>query len=963
MANFDAQNRSPKVELLPDRRLRVTRIFDALNNIPKTPAGLTDAVAFLSWGTPDADYTTCRLIQQDISGQEGKAKTPNDEPPKLVRVYEEIPQNDQIIVGRPNISYDQYGNKSVMLEYLQFSDGTTPYTYVVGQTLAPTPNEDCYLKSSEATNDGTLIRTKRIFINRGELSDTEQLKFNGRLVIRELTYLNQIPPTPSGWSLVTKSTEFIAGLPVYRYGFASASGGGGGAGTGGVISVETEYITSPDQGATGVTLTTIKYISGPDVTDNPITGPAGSELISFSYEDQDGYRLWTAAYASGQGVISTTTETKNNGALIIYSATSINAVPPTPSPTIGGAVINTQANVRNGTRTEDGTVIYEYQWAEGLGEIARNIEIKNFGLLIVTHITSLGVAPDAPASVIGGGVVLISDDSRQADGYTVYDRTWAEGYGVINTVVETKNNGVLILYHITSLGIAPSSPNPTIGGTVALISTDIRSADGYQIFDYQFAEGKGVVSSSIDIREAGKLILYGTTSFGEVPTQPDATIGGTVTLVSNNVRQADGYPVYDYKWAEGFGEVGRSTEYIQSSNAGVTGITRVTIRTLTTIGAPEPTANPGAGFVKMSVSSTNQDGYILWSTGWAKGTGPVSSETSIREGGKLIIYHVVAIGAAPSTPAATIGGIVTLINDGSRQSDGYTIYDRTWAEGNGEISREVRYEQSVDQGTNGLTITTIRYLTNLITVFNPITPPVLSVNISESHVNQDGYQIWTAIYAKGDGKVDTHTETRSDGSTVTVITELASTAGTPDGPFGTFLTSLDQSLSSGHYVNRATYIKPPTTLIFRKTVKNWQMPGFAYFDGTQLVLQPPTTRDILASIEVSYDISQITTSPFQVKKWASFFYSYTTTETSQVPSQTVNGSQGLTGYLAEGGTTFGTNSDYNGVLCDTYSATKVASDPTDLPSGDTVIDVDNDPYLISISGQVVYKRTVTSVNL
>ncbi len=961
MANFDLQNRSPKVERLPDQRLRVTRFGDVLNNVPKTPAGIAEAGLWLDWGTPDADYPNCRLIHQDFSGQEGEFLKPCDEPPKLVRVYEEIPANDEIVVGNPSISYDQYGNKTAVLDYLQFSAGTSVYTYVVGTTLAPAPNNDCFLKISEATNDGTLIRTKRTFINRGELSDTEQLKFGGHLLLRELTYLNQIPPTPTGWQLVTKSTEFIAGLPVYRYGFANGGGGGGGAG--GVISTETVYNRSPDQGATGVTVTTIKYISDTSVSSNPITGPAGSELISVEYDDQDGYRLWTAIYASGQGVVSSTVETKNSGRLIVYSKTSINSPPSQPSATIGGTVVLIRADVSNGTRVEDGTVVYDYTWVEGFGLVEFDHEYRYNGELVIYKLTSFGIAPTPPSQTIGGSVVLITANQRKVDGYTVYDYVYAEGIGTIDSTVETKNNGNLIIYRITSIGSSPATPTPTIGGTVSLISAGTKQADGYQVFDYVWAEGSGQISSSVETREGGKLIIYSIVSFGIEPTEPSPTIGGTVTSISKDIRQADGYPIYDYKWAEGFGEVGRSTEYIQSSNAGVTGITRVTIRTLTAIGDPEPTSNPGSGFVKMSVSSTNQDGYILWSTGWAKGTGPVSSETSTREGGKLIIYHVVAIGAAPSTPAATIGGIVTLINQGTTQSDGYTIYDYTWAEGNGEISREVRYEQSVDQGTNGLTITTIRYLTNLISIFNPITPPVLSVNIGESHVNQDGYQIWTGTYARGDGKVDTHKETRSDGSTVTTVTELSSTSDTPDGPFGSYLVSLDNTISSGHYINRATYITPPATRVFRKTIKNWQMPGFAYFDGTQLVLQPPTTRDILGSIEVSYDIAQVTTSPFEVKKWASFFYSYTTTETAQVPSQTVNGSQGLTGYLAEGGTTFGTNSDYNGVLCDTYSATKVASEPTSLPSGDTVIDVDNDPYLISLSGQTVYKRTVTSVNL
>ncbi len=824
------------MEKLADERLRVTRTYDVLQHIPQTPAGIAAAGAWLSWGTPDKDYVDCRLIDQTITGQEGEFRKPVQEPPQLVRVYEQIPADDEIIVGRPGINFDQYGNKTTVLEYLQFSAGTTVYVYKVGTTPAPAPNNDCILKFSESTNDGTLIRTKRTFINKGQLSDTETLRFGGKLVVREVTALNEDPEVPSGWVIVTRSTEFIEGLPVYRWGFVNAGGGGGG--SGGEISRDVEYKISPDEGATGVTVTTIKYITDLTVDSNPIEGPAGSVLISSGYTDEDGYRMWTAVFASGQGEIVSSIEYKEGGNLVVYSKTTIGDPPSDPGPTIGGVVRLISAVTKNGTDAADGTVVYDYTWAEG----------------------------------------------------------------------------------------------------------------------------KGTISTSSEIKSGGKLVLYKTTALGDAPSAPDPTIGGTVTLVSSSERQADGYVIYDYEWAEGKGEISRETEYLQSIDLGVTGITRVTIRALTELGGSDPTTNPG-GFIKMSVGSVSQDGYLLWTTVWAKGTGTVSTTVETKNGGKLILYRKVALGAVPSAPSSTIGGTVTLIETNVRNSDGYVIYDYQWAEGEGEIGREVQYQQSVDEGGAGLTITTIRFLSSVSTSTNPITPPSSSITISEGSAMQDGYRIWTATYAKGTGNVSTKSDGRPDGSLVQVITNLGSTSAAPSTPSGYFLVGFDTELSNGHWINRGTFIKPPATKTFRKTVKGWQMPGLAYFDGTQLVLQPPTNLDKLASIEVSYSTTQDTSTPYTITSWASFFFTYTTTETATVPSQTVNGSQGLAGYIAAGGTTFGTNSDYNGVLCDSYSATKVASSPSSLPSGSILIDVDNDPYLVALDGTVVFRISKTSISV
>jgi hypothetical protein len=510
MAFLDNRNRAPSTERLPDMRLRVTRLYDVLDITAKDPSKLASEV-WLNWGTADEVFTNTRLVKQDVSGHTGvDPLNPTAIPPKLVRTYEEIPANDQIIVGNPAVSFDQYGNKTVAIDYLQFSAGTSTYSYEVGVTAAPAPFADCYLQFSKATDDGTLIRTTRTFIDKGQLSDNERLLFGGKLLLRELKYLNEVPPTPTGWTLVTQSTEFINGLPVYTYGFSNSSAAG------------------------------------------------------------------------------------------------------------------------------------------------------------------------------GGGIV----------------------------------------------------------------------------------------------------------------------------------------------------------------------------------------------------------GY------------------------------------------------------------------------------DERYSQSVDLGvTKGVTIYTIRQLTALTQSTNPVSsPPASSILIRAGYEDDQGYRMWTVVYAKGLGRVDTVTTAREDGSLVYDVTELGAAAAIPAYPgSGTgYNTTLSQEPNDGYFVNRARWIKPPGSRTIKTQIDDYPLPGLAYFIGTQLILQPPVKRRLIADVVIDFDTTQVSTAPFQVTSYASFFYTYTTTETPTVPSQTVQGSQALTGYLASGSTVFGTDADYNGVLCDSYSATRVASSPTALPSGSTVLAIKNTPYLTDLSGVVIYQREVTS---
>lgn len=534
----DLQNRSPEVLRLPDDRLRVTRLYDVLNNIPKDPDELLSRV-WLDWGTADDDYTSCRLIKQSVSGQEGPFRKPVEEPPKLVRVYEEIPANDRVEVGEPSVNFDQDGRKTVILEYLQFSAGTSIYSTVVGTTTAPAPFSDCILQHFESTDDGTLIASKYTFIDSGQLSDITELRFGGKVIQRTLRYLNpDETPTLAGYTLIATNIEHIEGLPVKSFVFV-AGGGGGGTGTGGTISQAIRYGQSVDEGTIGTTIYDIKYLSDLTVDTNPITPPAGTVLIAEKYTDESGYRLWEASYATGVGLVVDDVDIQNDGKLYIYSRTALGSAPSTPSATIGGTVTLISTDVRNA----DGYVIYSYKWAEGVGEISRNIQYQqseNQGTLGVT-ITTIAylVAPAAtvqPTTLSGS--VEIGRTYEDRDGVRLWTTRWAKGTGLVSQAIHARQDG---LREVTNIALGTrSAPSGVV------IRDDYRLDEGFTVYtvtSIQAADGGTVTGATVEFQRyvpflyPGRAKAYFITAsngwkaydvFRSPPTRAD--VKGTITV-------------------------------------------------------------------------------------------------------------------------------------------------------------------------------------------------------------------------------------------------------------------------------------------------------------------------------------------------------------------------------------------------------------------------------------------------
>jgi hypothetical protein len=606
------EDRAPEVEALRDGRHKVTRFYKIAHRgvIPaelNLAKGTADSGA---WGWTNAPRLTDILLT-DTAPRPGM-----ESHPWVQLVYEELPATAEIPIGVDDISYDEAAFKNITAEFMQFSTGTfTPGT--VG-TSTYSGDATCVLKRVDDEDDGTVRVIKRLYVNGGTLSQTDETKEGGALLIRTIVSVNAAPATPSGYTLIVQKQD-----------------------------------------------------------------------------NKNGFKTYTYTFAKGLGQFLDASDVKEGGKLVVYHRIKLGGAPTTPSATIGGTVTLISSSVRN----DDGNDIYDYTWAEGFGEVSRTIEYHfsaDAGTTGVTqttirYLTAAGVTTD-PTSAPSGAAKISSDPSPQ-DGYVLWTAVYAKGTGTVTSTVETRNGGKLVIYSKVAIGSAPSAPAATIGGTVTAIKTEQR----------------------------------------------------------NGSRGEDGVVVYDYSWAEGFGEIDRAIDYIQSSDAGTTGITRTTIRHLTAVGASDPTSAP-SGTAKVSSQSPMQDGYLLWTVVYAKGVGTVITETEKRNQGKLVVYHLVGLGSAPSAPAATIGGTVVSTSTEVRESEGHKIYDYRWAEGLGVIAEEkiprpdglLEWHRTI-LSNDTLPITTSTFDTSWI-------PTVNAVLLHISPRLQDGYTITEALWmVAGDG--------------------------------------------------------------------------------------------------------------------------------------------------------------------------------------------------------------------
>ena len=583
--------RKPDVQVLPDNRIRITR-YIAAGHGDRDYSEVTEAV-----GTADFGLATALLVQRGMAKVEGKDA--------IVKVYEVRNVSSETLVGLPDVQYSESGQKSLIYDYIQMSTGAY-VPGVIGTTTAP-GDATCVLRSEQVEDDGTTRQIRRVFINKGLLQQSDETRNNGALLLKTFVYLNDAPAPnpPTGYTLISQRTENPNGLETTTYVYAQGLGqisrddstknngalliasiryltapsvslnpittptgytlfdvsfadqdghrvwSASYAKGDGEISRDTRYVQSINEGATGATVISIRHLTASSVAANPIATPADTVLISIDKADQDGYRIWSAVYAKGTGTVSSSTDTREGGKLILYRKTALGAAPSAPSATIFGTV----TLISDTSRTDSGYVIYERAWAEGLGEVARDIrysQSNNQGttgatVITIRHLTSL--ATDSNPIITPVDTVLISESKQDQEGYRAWSAIYAKGTGQIVTDVDSRNGNKLKIYHRVALGAAPTAPSPTIGGSVTLVSQNVRKDSGYDIYDYTWAEGIGIVAERIQYRDGGLRLIN-----REIFLTPGATDYSPYTPagieVDSGYTEGEGVRRYSVTWMQ-----------------------------------------------------------------------------------------------------------------------------------------------------------------------------------------------------------------------------------------------------------------------------------------------------------------------------------------------------------------------------------------------------------------------------
>jgi len=458
--------RKPDVKVLPDGRIRITR-YIAAGHGDRDYGEVVE-----SFGATDGGLNTALLVEKGMARIEGKDA--------IVKTWEVRNPTGETPVGNEDVQWGENGLKTVIADFVQMS--TQPYTPQTVGVTASSYDATCILRNEVMEDDGSTRQIRRFYINKGLLKQVDETRNNGALLIRTLTYLNDTPTGSiiSGYTLISQNRDNPSGLPTTTYTYAKGTG---------QVSQDDE---TKNNGA--LLVRTIRYLSVPSVTVNPITTPTGYTKISESVADQEGHRVWAATYAKGNGLIDTSSETRLSGMLL---------------------------------RTT------------------------------LTYLTDFSVPTNPTTDPFGSGGTVVATDMRDSDGHRVWTVTWVKAVSTDNVVdsVEYRNkdaagNAQLVIYRRQKLGSAPSTPAATIGGTVVLINSSTQLEDGYTLYNYVWAEGKGEVTYSYDIRIVGALAVHTKSSIVTAPTTPSAVIGGTVVAVSQRSRIDTGVTIYDYEWIE-----------------------------------------------------------------------------------------------------------------------------------------------------------------------------------------------------------------------------------------------------------------------------------------------------------------------------------------------------------------------------------------------------------------------------
>ena len=358
----------------------------------------------------------------------------------------------------------------------------------------------------------------------------------------------------------------------------------------------------------------------------------GLTLAQRLVELTDAFTRITLVYGAA-GVLSRTTDTRNNGALSTIVIESANEVPATPA---GYVLTSTQVVGEAGYETT------RYTFAKGDGQISQEDNESNNGALLTRTIRHLTAPAASNPIATPAGYVATGSSYQEADGHRIWTASFAKGEGEISRQTEGQGDGVVItIRHLA----APAAANPIATPSGFLkVSESHQEADGHRIWTASFAKGTDVTDYELNGLKRVTRTLYAATgtdaSAYVVGTQ---TFGTAPTLYLARVRIEDN-GVYQRIVAE-YLEPGITSREVRLLDGG---IKQTTLRAFYT----EPTISNA---IIVSRTQENEEGYPVWQiVGLTKIDG-----TSLTSAGAALTYPTRAPflypgRAKPYTETATV---------------------------------------------------------------------------------------------------------------------------------------------------------------------------------------------------------------------------------------------------------------------------------------------------------------------
>jgi len=523
---------------------------------------------------------------------------------------------------------------------------------------------------------------------------------------------------------------------------------------------------------------------------------SGEFLASSQIEDNTAFAELTEIYLEA-GILSETLDSVGSQKAKVIETIGIDPVTPD-----GYLLANKKESDFEGFQTNQFTFLKP-------SILSRNIDTRNQGNLKIETVESFNLDP---TSTING--VLISEKVSDVEGIPTNQNVYAEGSGEVSRTIETRNNGALTITTVEALGSAGTAIGLEIEATT-------REEDGYTLFRNVFADGQGEVSRTVETRNQGKLTITTVEALGAAGTATGVEIEATT-------REQDGYTLFRNTFADGSGEVSRTTE---SRNQG-----KLTITTVEALGA----AGTGTG-IEVEATTREQDGYTLFRNVFADGQGEVSRTVEKRIENVLTITTVESLGEAGNADGIEI-------EETTREQDGYTLFRNIFADGEGEISR------SEDKVGSQLAITT--------EVFN-----------SESDPTENGYSVARIEFSNVSGiptkrftflKDDAELSRSEDfvGSQLAIVTEVFNPIEEP-AEEGYSLARTEVSDIDGIPTKRYTFLKDNVKLSESENLVGSQLSKVQeWFNPTD---DPVIDLYVIANIQVS-DFGGIPTKRFTFLK-------------------------------------------------------------------------------------------------